>query len=84
MVDPNDLEVLHGDPGVAVLTRLLDPLAGPGGVGAGTGRTRVTVHPLHTVRRPEPLEPVPLDDAREAAALAGPGDVDLLDRRRRR
>src|SRR3954468_3898945 len=34
-VDADDLEVPHRDPGVAVLARLLDSLAGVGRIGAG-------------------------------------------------
>src|SRR4051794_19671972 len=77
-VDPDHLQVLDGDPRVAVLPGLLDALAGVGRVGAGAGRTGVAVHPLDAVRGPEALEPVPLHDAREATALAGPDDVDVL------
>ena len=43
---------------------------------AGAGRAGVAVHPLDAVRGAEAAEPVPLDDAREAAALAGPGHID--------
>src|SRR4051812_46863272 len=78
-VDPDDAEVPDGDPGVAVLARLADPLAGVGRVGAGAGRAGMAVHPLDTVGGPQPLEAVPLDHAREAPALARADDVDLLD-----
>src|SRR5258708_37354723 len=62
-----------------MLAGLLDPLAGVGRVGAGAGRAGVAVHPLDAVGGPEPLEAVPLDDAREAPALAGADHVDPLD-----
>src|ERR671913_963894 len=70
LVDPDDLEILDGDPRVAVLSGLADPLAGMGRVGARARRARVAVHPLDAVRRPQPLEAVPLHDARVAPSLA--------------
>src|SRR5439155_14649848 len=78
-VDPDDLEVADGDSGVAVLARLADPLAGVRRVGAGAGGAGVAVHPLDAVGGPQPLEAVPLHDAREAAPLAGADDVDAAD-----
>ena len=78
-VDPDDLEVPHRDAGVAELARLADALAGPRRVGAGARRARVAVHPLDAVGGPQAAEAVPLDDAREAPALARADDVDVLD-----
>src|SRR6185312_5911696 len=78
-VDANDLEVPDGDPGVAVLARLADPLAGVGRVSARAGRARVPVHSLDAVRGSQPLEAVPLEHAREPAPLARADDVNLLD-----
>src|SRR5258708_8975020 len=62
-----------------MLAGLLDPLAGVGRVGAGAGGAGVAVHPLDAVGGPEPLEAVPLDDAREAPPLAGADHIDVLD-----
>src|SRR5918994_2076885 len=70
LVDPDDLEILDGDPRVAELARLADPLAGVGRVGARARRARVAVHPLDAVARPQSLEAVSLHDTGKATAFA--------------
>src|SRR3954453_21411861 len=55
-VDADDLEVPHRDAGVAMLARLLDPLAGVRRVGRRTRGARMAVHPLHAVSGAEALE----------------------------
>src|SRR4051794_18154072 len=79
-IDPDDAEVPDGDPGVAILARLANPLAGVRRVGAGARGAGVAVHPLDAVAGAEALEAVPLDHPREAPPFARADDVDVLDR----
>src|SRR5690606_24987672 len=78
-VDAHDLQVPHGDPGVAVLAGLLDALEDARRVGRGARGAGVAVHALHAVAGPQAAEAVPLDDAGVAAALARADDVDAGD-----